>query len=82
MDLHYIRTKDQAEVDFSLIESGQILQLIECKLSDSKVHAALERFAEEHPKAKAIQLVRNLRHEIHHPQLTVEPAAPWLGRLI
>lgn len=49
LDLHYIRTKDQAEVDFSLIESGQISQLVECKLSDSKIAAALERFAGEHP---------------------------------
>jgi uncharacterized protein len=82
MNLYYIRTKDQAEVDFNLVESGRVTQLIECKLSETKMHTALERFAGEHPTAKAVQLVRNLSQEIHHDQLTVLPAASWLGKLI
>jgi uncharacterized protein len=82
VDLHYIRTKDEAEVDFSFVNAGQVTHLIECKLSDTKPHHALARFAVEHPSADAIQLVRNLRQSIHHGLVTVEPAAPWLGRLI
>jgi uncharacterized protein len=82
VDLHYIRTKDESEVDFSIVTSGQVSQLIECKLSDTKPHTALTRFAVEHPEAEAVQLVRNLRQSIHQASVTVEPAAQWLGRLI
>jgi uncharacterized protein len=88
IDLHYIRTKDEAEVDFTLIDAGKVVHLIECKLSDTKVHTALARFANEHPQAQAIQLVRYQRQSIHpshpndHAALTIEPAAQWLGQLI
>jgi uncharacterized protein len=82
VDLHYIRTKDEAEVDFSLVKTGQVTHLIECKLSDLKPHSALTRFAIEHPNAEAIQLVRNLCQSIHHAPVTIEPGAQWLGRLI
>jgi uncharacterized protein len=82
VDLHYIRTKDESEVDFTLVMSGRISHLIECKLSDTKVHSALTRFANEHSDAEAVQLVRHQRQSIHHPALTIEPAAKWLGRLV
>ncbi len=82
VDLHYIRTKDESEVDFSVVTAGHVTQLIECKLSDTKPHNALTRFAVEHPDAAAIQLVRNLRQSIHQATVTIEPAAQWLGRLI
>jgi uncharacterized protein len=82
VDLHYVRTKDESEVDFSVVTSGQVSQLIECKLTDTKPHTALTRFAVEHPEAEAVQLVRNLRQSIHHESMIIEPAAPWLGRLV
>ena len=43
--LHYIRTKDGAEVDFALSEKTQLTELVECKLSDDKPHRALLRCA-------------------------------------
>jgi uncharacterized protein len=82
VDLHYIRTKDESEVDFSLVTEGQVSQLIECKLSDTKSHTALVRFANENPQAQAIQLVRHQRQSIHHASVTIEPAAQWLSQLI
>jgi uncharacterized protein len=78
-DLYYIRTKDQAEVDFCIVKDKQVTQLIECKLTDVKVHAALARFAHEHPNAKAIQLVRHGTQSIHYPMVRVEPAHSWLA---
>ena len=60
--LHYIRTKDGAEVDFALSEKSQLTELVECKLSDDKPHRALVRFASEQAPVKAVQVVRNLRH--------------------
>ena len=51
--LHYVRTKDGAEVDFALSRDGGLTHLIECKLSDDKPHRALRRFAGEFAPAKA-----------------------------
>jgi uncharacterized protein len=82
IDLHYLRTKDDSEVDFTLVEAGQINQLVECKLTDTKIHGALARFANEYPAAKSVQLVRHQRQSIHHGVLTIEPAAQWLSQLV
>lgn len=79
--LHYIRTKDGAEVDFVFSESGELKQLIECKLSDNKPHRALARFAEQFPDAEAIQIVYNLRQEEFRNGITITNAAHWLARL-
>ena len=60
--LHYIRTKDGAEVDFALSLKGQLTHLVECKLSDPKPHRVLLRFAREQPQAQAVQVERHLPH--------------------
>jgi predicted AAA+ superfamily ATPase len=79
--LHYIRTKDGAEVDFALSEAGKLTQLIECKLGDNKPHRALARFAEQFPDAEAVQLVYNLRQEEFRSGITITDTANWLARL-
>jgi len=81
VDLHYIRTKDEAEVDFALSEGDTLAHLIECKLSDTKPHRALARFAEQWPQAQAVQLVRECRAESDVGRLQVRDAAPWLATL-
>lgn len=78
VDLHYIRTKDEAEVDFCLSEGDTLTHLVECKLSDAKPHRALARFAEQWPQAQAIQLVRECRAEADIGRLQIRDAAPWL----
>jgi uncharacterized protein len=60
--LHYIRTKDDADIDFVMSESEDLTALIECKITDSQPSHALKRFSSAFAKAKAIQLVRDLRH--------------------
>ncbi len=83
--LHYIRTKDDAEVDFCLSdESGPepvLTHLIECKTADANLHRALARFAAEHPKATSVQLVRDLVQPQERGGVAVMPAAGWLGEL-
>ena len=78
VDLHYIRTKDDAEVDFCLSEGDTLTHLVECKLSDAKPHRALARFAEQWPQAQAIQLVRECKAEADIGRLQIRDAAPWL----
>lgn len=81
VNLHYIRTKDGAEVDFAFSESGDLKQLIECKLGDNKPHRALARYAEQFPDTDAVQLVYNLRQEEFRNGITITDAANWLARL-
>ena len=79
--LHYIRTKDGAEVDFCISEGETLTDLVECKLTDAKPHHALMRFAAEWPDAQATQLVRDLRQPRVHDKLQVTAAAGWLAQL-
>jgi hypothetical protein len=79
--LHYIRTKDGAEVDFALSEDGKPTHLIECKQSDSKPHRGLVRFAGQFSSAEAVQLVRHLRQEEYRNGIHITDAAEWLRNL-
>ena len=79
--LNYIRTKDDAEVDFCISEGEVLTDLVECKLSDVKPHRALLRFAQQWPGARAIQLVRDLRSEQDVGPVQVRAAASWLNQL-
>lgn len=85
VDLHYVRTKDGAEVDFCLSqktpEGDTLTHLIECKLSETKPHRALVRFAQQWADADAIQVVRNLRIDQAFGRVQVRQAAPWLQGL-
>jgi predicted AAA+ superfamily ATPase len=81
VNLHYVRTKDGAEVDFAFSEAGELKQLIECKLGDNKPHRALMRFAEQFPEVNAVQIVYNLRQEEFRNRITITDAANWLAQL-
>ncbi|MBA3592406.1 MAG: ATP-binding protein [Pseudomonadota bacterium] len=79
--LHYIRTKDGAEVDFALSHGDTLTDLVECKLSDAKPHRALLRFAGEWPQARASQVLRGLSHAMDVGPLQIREAAGWLMEL-
>jgi uncharacterized protein len=85
-NLHYIRTKDGAEVDFALSDDSQpqptLTHLIECKISDTAIHKALARFSAEHPQASSVQLVRDLAQPQERSGVHVLPAAAWLHDLV
>ena len=80
--LHYIRTKDGAEVDFALSDQGQLTHLIECKWGDNTPHRALARFAELFPQAEAVQIVHDLRQEEFRNGIRITDAAAWLAGLV
>lgn len=80
-ELHAIRTRDGAEVDFALSANQKLTHLIECKLSSSSQHRALVNFAKQFPEAEAIQLVRDLRQEEFRPPIRIVDAAKWLEKL-
>lgn len=80
--LHYIRTKDGAEVDFALSEKGRLTALVECKLGDEKPHRALRRFAHEAAPARAAQVVRHARHRYALGDIEIVPGADFLRELL
>jgi uncharacterized protein len=79
--LHYIRTKDGAEVDFALSEAGTLTQLVECKSGETKPHRGLMRFAGQFANAEAVQIVLNLRQEEFRGGIAIKDAAGWLAGL-
>ena len=79
--LHYLRTKDGAEVDFALSDGDRVSDLIECKWTDPAPHRALLRFSGEMPQARAVQLVRSLRQPEQRGPVEVARAADWLAQL-
>lgn len=84
VELHYIRTKDEAEVDFCLSHGDALTHLVECKLSDSRPHRALHRFAGQWPQAQAVQLLRDCKAEADAGaggRVQVRDAASWLAAL-
>ncbi len=79
--LHYLRTRDGAEVDFALSADGRLGQLVECKLGDAAIYRPLASFAQRFPDAEAIQLVRDLRQEEWRAPVRITDAATWLAQL-
>lgn len=79
--LHYLRTKDGAEVDFALSDGEQLTHLVECKWSDATPHRALARFAADFPQARAVQAVRHLRQPEQRGAIAITHAAQWLAEL-
>jgi len=79
--LHYLRTKDGAEIDFVLSENDTPTHLIECKHTDNSPTSTLVKFAEQFSEAQAIQLVRELRQEEYRRPVSILKGAKWLAEL-
>lgn len=81
--LHFIRTKEQYEIDFAVQQQGRALKLIEVKLSDSDVsrNFALIK-AKMKEKVESLQLVKNLeRSYSNRDGVTVIPAIRYLEKI-
>ena len=81
VDLHYVRTKEGAEIDFALSSGKALTHLIECKWTDNSPHPAFNKIMPMWPKAEAIQLVRHLRNAEERNGVRITQAAPWLAGL-
>ncbi|MDX1900451.1 MAG: ATP-binding protein [Gammaproteobacteria bacterium] len=60
--LHYMRTKDQQEVDFVLVKDDAIEKIIEVKNSNGEISKSLYQFSKKY-QLSATQIVKNLRDE-------------------
>ena len=82
--LHFVKNKEQQEVDFLISADNNPVVLIESKRSDTQPTVALRKF-QSRLKVPAVQLVRNaggfrmLRNDDQH--ILVAPAWRWLAAL-
>ena len=60
--LHYLHTKERQEVDFALVQDGEIEKIIEVKHADQEIGAGLKYFQGKY-QFPAIQLVKELKRE-------------------
>lgn len=81
ISLHYLRTKDNKEVDFAVSRNGELSQIIEVKLSDNKLSSSLKYFANRFKAVEAIQLVHNLKQNERRDGIDILRASDWLGGL-
>ena len=81
VSLHYVRTKDKKEVDFSLVHNDRLTELIEVKLSDGDPSTTLTFLARKLKVPSAIQLVQHLRQPQSIGNVHVVSAADWLAGL-
>ncbi len=81
LKLHYLRTKDNKEVDFAISRNAELVQLIEVKLTENKISPSLKYFAERFKSVDAIQLVHNLKQNENRDGINIFKAADWLGDL-
>jgi uncharacterized protein len=79
--LHYMKTKENKEIDFAIIKDGKPFQFIEVKYSDSKISQSLKYFANKFENVEALQLVHNLHQNESIKNINVVKAGEWLSRL-
>lgn len=60
--LHYLKTKDNQEVDFALVKDDNIEQIIEVKNSNHEINKSLYQFNKKYNFC-AVQVVKELRQE-------------------
>lgn len=77
--LHYLRTKNGQELDFLVSIDDTPTHLIEVKSGDGAPARGFKFFSKLFPKAKSIQLVKNLDREKSLPDgLFIKRLIPWL----
>lgn len=78
--LHYVRTKENKEIDFALANDGELEKLIEVKTTDKKIHAALKKFKET-LQVEAVQLVYSLTQDRMKEEITLRNLKNFLQEL-
>jgi predicted AAA+ superfamily ATPase len=82
-ELMYLRDKEKREVDFVILKDGQVDELIEVKLTETKPTSALKHYAKLLMPRRTIQIVRDLKQSMLLDGVEIVPAieelskAPW-----
>ena len=82
--LHFIKNKEQQEVDFLVARDRKPFLLVEAKLSDDQPTAALRKFQSQ-LNVPAVQLISDAKTfkkvSNAHQTILIAPAFQWLSRL-
>lgn len=78
--LHYLKTKDGAEVDFALVHNDKVESMIEVKHADTSISQALTQWHKKY-NYPAIQLVRFIRNEYEGNGVQALSAEKYLSNL-
>lgn len=79
--LHYLRTKEDREVDFALVsDDSKIAEIIEAKLSDNDLSKNLKYFSDKY-NLSATQIVKNLKRERQLGRIKIVQAQSYLKDL-
>lgn len=80
--LHFIRNKQQQEIDFAIVINSKLQWLIESKWSDDQLSTQLQHLGKLFPAAKKIQLVGELSREKTFPSgEEIRSASRWLSQM-
>jgi uncharacterized protein len=80
-NLHYLRTKDQKEIDFVTLQDNKIEHMIEVKTSKDTYESAFSYFKKQITPHKCYQIVKNLKQPKTINDVNIIPAAQYLSRL-
>jgi len=81
--LHYIRDKDNREIDFVTVINNQVIDLIEVKSKDEDISSSLKYYSKKLTPKNTVQLVGNLKRSYQKDNILVmHPIeffknAPW-----
>ena len=78
--LHYLRTKEEHEVDFALVKDDNLEQIIEIKMSDPNPSKGLIYFHNKY-QYPAVQLVKNLRNDYTQNDIKILNIEKFLANL-
>jgi predicted AAA+ superfamily ATPase len=78
--LHYLRTKEGAEVDFCIVKGSQPELMIEAKLSESNPSRAMINFNKKY-NIPGMQVVMNLKREKSEKGIEIRDARAYLASL-
>ncbi len=81
IELNYLKTKDNKEIDFAIVLNGKPAQFVEVKYSDIQLSSSLKYFAERFENVESIQLVHNLHQNETVTGINIIKAGEWLSRL-
>lgn len=81
-DLHFLRNKQEKEIDFLITKNKKPHVMIEVKESDAIASENFKEYGKCFPDVKKIQLVKNLNEEIlTSKQVLITPLAEWLSKM-
>ena len=79
-ELHYLRTKDQEEVDFALVCDHKIKRIIEVKTSDQSISKSLFKFHEKY-QFQATQIIKYIKHPSQRGGIVLQSVQSYLESL-